>query len=167
VEALAALKARGKKILVLASGQPNDHRQPEHYSSLVARVETLGIGDMLKLLGLVPYIDLMSLMRESVAVMNPSLFEGWSTTVEEAKSMGKTVLLSDIDTHREQAPEHGLYFDPHDAQSLSELLWSVTESWDETTDRRKMEQASLALLARRREFSQRYESIVVRLNSRG
>ena len=65
-------------------------------------------------LGVVPYRDMLGLMRHAVAVINPSLFEGWSTSVEEAKSMGKAVVLSDIPVHREQAPGRGLFFDPRD-----------------------------------------------------
>jgi hypothetical protein len=33
-------------------------------------------------------------------------------TVEETKSIGKTIVLSDIPIHREQAPASALYFDP-------------------------------------------------------
>lgn len=38
--------------------------------------------------------------------VNPSFYEGWSTTVEEAKSIGVPLLLSDIPVHR----EHGASF---------------------------------------------------------
>lgn len=47
-----------------------------------------------------PYEHVPALLRESVALLNPSLFEGWSTTVEEGKSPGKHVLMSD----REELP---------------------------------------------------------------
>ncbi len=39
----------------------------------------------------------------STALINPSQFEGWSTTVEEAKSLGVKMLLSDLEVHKEQA----------------------------------------------------------------
>ena len=42
-------------------------------------------------------------MCASVALLNPSHFEGWSTTVEEARALGVPMLLSDLDVHLEQA----------------------------------------------------------------
>jgi len=61
-------------------------------------------------------------MRVAGAVINPSLFEGWSTTVEEAKSMGVPMLLSDIGVHREQAEGRASFFDPHAPETLADLL---------------------------------------------
>ena len=70
-------------------------------------------------LGVVPYADTQALMAHSRAVINPSRFEGWSTTVEEAKTMGKTLLLSDIPVHREQSPKLGRFFGADDAPALA------------------------------------------------
>jgi hypothetical protein len=61
-------------------------------------------------------------MRQSLAVIQPSLFEGWSTVVEEVKSLGKTILLSDLPVHREQNPPSAEYFNPMDAVSLAEKM---------------------------------------------
>jgi hypothetical protein len=36
-----------------------------------------------------------------VAVIKPSLSEGWKTTVEEAKTVSTLLILSDIDVHHE------------------------------------------------------------------
>ena len=51
-----------------------------------------------------------ALMRTSMALINPSRFKGWSTTVEEAKSFGVPLILSDIDVHREQTDGTARYF---------------------------------------------------------
>lgn len=48
-------------------------------------------------------------------MINPSLCKRWSMSVEEAKSLGKRVLVSDIDVHREQDPPWAVYFDPRQA----------------------------------------------------
>ena len=61
-------------------------------------------------------------------VLQPSLFEGWSTSVEEAKSLGKPVLLSDIEVHREQVLSPESFFQPHDVTGLANLIegqWST------------------------------------------
>ena len=67
-------------------------------------------------------------MRASIAVINPSLIEGWSTTVEEAKSLGVPLILSDIPVHREQNQEV-MFFDPRSARSLAEtMLLAISSS---------------------------------------
>jgi hypothetical protein len=43
--------------------------------------------------GVVPHAHVLQLMRQSLAVLQPSLFEGWSMSVEEAKSIGKRGLF--------------------------------------------------------------------------
>ncbi len=61
-------------------------------------------------------------MRACTALINPSLSEGWSTTVEEAKSLGVPMLLSDLRVHREQAGDCAYYFDPEAAGQLASLM---------------------------------------------
>jgi glycosyltransferase involved in cell wall biosynthesis len=55
------------------------------------------------------------------ALLNPSRFEGWSTTVEEAKAVGTPMLLSDIPVHREQAP-NARFFGTEDAAALADAI---------------------------------------------
>jgi len=43
---------------------------------------------------------LLGLMVRSQAMILPSLYEGWSTALEEAKALGKDCLVSDIQVHR-------------------------------------------------------------------
>jgi len=161
VEALRGLRDRGRSALVLATGNTEDHRQPGHFASLMARVASSDVQDWFRVLGVVPYRDLMGLMASSVAVLNPSLSEGWSTSVEEAKSFGKRVLLSDIPVHREQAPERAVYFDPHDAFGLAHQLAKVLEEYDPLGEWSQMSAAMVRLPERRRSFAQKFEEIVI------
>ena len=107
VEALHVLKKTGPGVLVLSTGNANDYRQPDLIKSLSAYIEKNNLGENIRMLGLVPRSDVIALMRYSISLINPSFFEGWSTTVEEAKSMGKRIILSDIEVHREQNPSGG------------------------------------------------------------
>ena len=84
--------------------------------------------DRFIVLGWVPHGHTFDLIRQSVAVLQPSLFEGWSTTVEETKSIGKAIVMSDIPIHREQSPAGAIYFDPNDAASLAEGLIQVFDT---------------------------------------
>jgi glycosyltransferase involved in cell wall biosynthesis len=122
LEALTILRQRGSQVVVAASGKQDDPRAPDYFPAFRERLEQAGMQDMFRLLGMIPYPHLASLMRASTALLNPSLFEGWSTTVEEARSMGTPMLLSDLDVHREQMGEDARYFDRHSAQSLADAL---------------------------------------------
>ena len=111
---------------------------------------------------MVPYEHVTALSRDSAAQINPSLFEGWSTTVEEAKSMGKRILLSRIPVHVEQDPPGGEYFDPHDPDELAALMEEAFTREDPEGDRRLADEARGALPGRRRRFVAEYEEAVVR-----
>lgn len=122
IDAVAKLKASGLPVCVVSSGNMQDARDPAFPQSIVDHARSSGIGDDFLFLGMVPREDIARLMQASVAVINPSLFEGWSTVVEEAKSLGVPLLLSDLRVHREQAPALGRFFDPRDVGALSALL---------------------------------------------
>jgi len=61
-------------------------------------------------------------------VPNPTLFEGWSTAVEEAMTVGVPLLSSDLRAHREQAPENALFFD---FGNVSERAKVRDQAWGE------------------------------------
>ena len=163
---MAIAKRRGNDVQVVLTGKAADYRAPDHYRRLMDRVSGLGLSQQFQHLGLVPFPQLMGLVRDSIAVINPSLFEGWSTTVEESRSMGKATILSDIDVHREQALPDARYFAADDAESLAMIL---EENWNHAVtnrDEARRVAAHAALPARTLAFALRYEAIVERALSR-
>lgn len=160
VRALAILKARGLAATVVASGHTVDYRHPSYFAELQSEAKDLGVEDMFRIVGMIPYPDVAALMRYCVAVINPSLFEGWSTTVEEAKSQGKAILLSDIPVHREQAPERGAFFSIDDAETLADLMTRTVKDYDAAAEDRFAVAAAAALPDRVDAFARRYQSIV-------
>jgi glycosyltransferase involved in cell wall biosynthesis len=165
IDTLVLLKARGRRVLVLATGHTRDYRQPDYFGKFKRKLAELEVEDSFRILGLVPYGDLAALMRHSVAVINPSLFEGWSTTVEEAKSMGKSILLSDIPVHREQAPEWGAYFGPNSPVELADAIEQVLNTYSPDVDAQRQAQAQEQLSERARDFARTYEKIVLEVRS--
>jgi glycosyltransferase involved in cell wall biosynthesis len=160
IEALGLLVSENKKVLILSTGNTKDYRHPEFFESLLARIKELNVGNCFIPLGLVSSDDLAALMLHSSAIINPSLFEGWSTTVEEAKSLGKQVVLSDIPVHREQNPPLANYFLPDDANGLAATLWKLWNSPDKD-EIENIESARLATELRRIEFAIQYQQIVI------
>jgi glycosyltransferase involved in cell wall biosynthesis len=131
--AVAELKKRGIETLLICTGNLQDYRTrgPAHVETLRRFVAERSLQRNIMILGMIPYEDVLFLMRNCAAVINPSRFEGWSSTVEESKSIGKLVLLSDIPVHREQDPPRGMYFDPDDAAALSNIMEEVWKRGDE------------------------------------
>lgn len=125
VQAMGSLVKQGQPLpLVLSTGKTQDFRNPDHFASVLGQITALGIETHYRVLGIIPRQDMLVLLAHSGAVLNPSRFEGWSTTVEEAKALGKQLLLSDIPVHREQvAGVPGVQmFGPSDAAAMARLL---------------------------------------------
>jgi glycosyltransferase involved in cell wall biosynthesis len=160
VEALSILKSRDINVLVLATGMTNDYRNPSHFQRLMGRIKFLGIEENFRVLGVVTYEELYSLMINATALINPSYFEGWSTTVEESKSLGLPMVLSDIPVHREQAPLLGRYFDPNSPEELADILFAVIREHVPATAEQARLNALNELPSRINRFGKSYESIV-------
>jgi glycosyltransferase involved in cell wall biosynthesis len=126
-EALRILRSRGVTPLVLCTGALEDYRGDEYVRSLRAALAEPGLSEQVQLLGLVSRERLVSLMRRALAVVQPSLFEGWSTVVEDARALGRPCLLSDLPVHREQNPPGARFFPPESAEALAELMADVWE----------------------------------------
>jgi glycosyltransferase involved in cell wall biosynthesis len=122
LEALSILKRRGKRMVVAASGKQEDPRDPGYFPGFLERLERHGLQQEFRLLGLIPSAHIRPLMRSCMAMLNASLFEGWSTPVEEARALGTPMVLSDLDVHREQMGDRAIYFERNSAQSLADVL---------------------------------------------
>lgn len=163
IEALRILKSRGRCPLVVSTGNTEDHRSPKFFQDICARLAQYGLEERFRILGIVKEEELAALMRHAMAMINPSLFEGWSTTVEEAKSLGKRILLSDIPVHKEQAPERGLFFPPHEPEALAGALQSVMENYDPAVEAAAARRAAAMLIDRQQAFGRAYEALVKQL----
>ncbi|MGE0351086.1 glycosyltransferase family 4 protein [Hydrogenophaga sp.] len=161
IEAVGLLRKQGVDSLVLATGKASDHRDPQHYERLMARVKQLGIEDSFRALGVVSLPELQSLMLHALALINPSNFEGWSTTVEESKSLGLPMILSDIPVHQEQAPDLGRFFKSGSAEALAEAMRSAMRTHDPVLAKQARKMAAQRLPERMVQFGRTYEAIAL------
>ena len=134
-DALRILSARGIRPIVLCTGELVDHRDPAYAGTIRVALRTDGLGEQVNLLGLLPRVQQVALMRRAVAIVQPSLFEGWSTIVEDARTLGRPALLSDIAVHREQNPPGARFFDPHSPEVLADLIAEAWADWPAGPDR--------------------------------
>jgi glycosyltransferase involved in cell wall biosynthesis len=81
-------------------------------------------------LGNVPEAERNWLLSNCLAVFQPSLYEGWSTTIEEAISFGKLVLASSIPPNLEQLSDYPpkFFFDPNNENSIISCLSHLTSN---------------------------------------
>jgi glycosyltransferase involved in cell wall biosynthesis len=132
-EAVKMLRNKGFNPLVVTSGLMSDYRNGNnHVENLQKFVSDNSLNDNILFLGLIPYNHVIKLILMSKCIINPSFFEGWSSTVEEAKTFGKRILLSNIPVHIEQAPEFGVYFDPNNILELSDKMEEILKESNNT-----------------------------------
>ncbi|TWB96928.1 glycosyltransferase involved in cell wall biosynthesis [Bradyrhizobium macuxiense] len=127
VDALTILKRRGVNVVVCASGSTEDRREPGYYDLVDAEIRKRGLDTHFRHLGVIPLPHVYALLRACTALLNPSRFEGWSTTVEEAKSFDVPTILSDIDVHQEQTAGAARYFGVDDPVALADHLMQLSE----------------------------------------
>ena len=124
-EALAELKTRTDKSFEVhwygcQTGTNNGFNND--YLDVKAKVEELGIGDVLKLHSAVK--DTYVLMSNYHAVCLPSLYEGFSNSIAEAICCGKPMLVSGVADNAVMVHdgENGFLFDPQNADSICEAF---------------------------------------------
>lgn len=125
LSALNLLRVDAPDITVVASGRQPDPLVSEHFRRFLAYRESAGLSDSFRLLGLIPYEHIAPLMLGSLAVLNPSLYEGWSTTVEEARVFSVRLLLSDLPVNQEQAAGIAYFFDRSSEHSLASQMLAI------------------------------------------
>ncbi len=124
IEALGTLKQFGIHPAVVCTGSLPAPRHSQHlyYRQLLARIGELGLDPHIRILGFIPRFDQIQLMRRCLAVIQPSLFEGWSTVVEDARALGKPMLISDFPVHLEQNPPDSRFFERGNREQLASLI---------------------------------------------
>jgi glycosyltransferase involved in cell wall biosynthesis len=108
-------------ICLVCTGHLKDYRNSDYIRKIQDFITINQLENNIKLLGLVDYEDVFALIKFSKAVINPSLFEGWSSTVEECKSVGKNMILSDLDVHKEQYP-NATFFERDNIDDFKNIL---------------------------------------------
>jgi glycosyltransferase involved in cell wall biosynthesis len=132
LEAIKILVDRGKAVHVVFTGKEHDDRNPEYFNEMNELVKALDIGANVSFLGFISREDQISLIASSTAIIQPSLFEGWSTVIEDGKSLKVNIIASELKVHIEQLKDYpsGLFFNPYDAEDLAEkmIVASVLEN---------------------------------------
>jgi glycosyltransferase involved in cell wall biosynthesis len=118
IEAVAALKARGRPVRLLVAGKGDDEPR------LRAAAQSLGVADLVSFEGFVTEARKRDLMRAAWATVQPSPKEGWGITNVEAAACGTPTVASDSPGLRESVVhgETGLLYPHGDVPALTAAL---------------------------------------------
>lgn len=122
VEAVKVLKGKDVEILIVFTGKEHDYRNPDYTIKLKQEIKEAGLEDNFCFLGFIDRAEQLQLMKNSIAIVQPSLFEGWSTVVEDTKALNHVIVLSNLPLHREQISDNCLFFDPLNEIDLADKL---------------------------------------------
>lgn len=125
------VKAKQKKLLseykFVFTGELEDFRNPEHVQGLKSVIAENHLQKKIDILGFIDRQKQIILMKESILLIQPSLFEGWGTVVEDGKVLDKTMLLSDIPLHYEQKNDKCTLFKATNSDDLLDKLIKLVE----------------------------------------
>ena len=125
LKALIRLKEMGQSVHFVMTGRFPDASHSPYMLELHSLINQNNLNPHISLLGLIPRDEQLFLMKHSQAVIQPSLFEGWSTVIEDAISLQTPVIASSLPVNIEQLGTNGNYFEPHDDKKLAEILYAV------------------------------------------
>ena len=125
IEAVYCLKERGLDIAVVFSGKESDYRNESYVTELKDIVKKKSLENNILFLGFIDRKELLCLMKNAIAIIQPSLFEGWSTVIEDVKAMNQFVIASDIKVHKEQINQNVLFFNPYKTDELAKCIESI------------------------------------------
>lgn len=123
LQAIAHLKSKNLDFQIVLTGSQTDSKNKDYFQTLRDFIETHQIARWIKFLGFIDRADQLALMYHARAIIQPSLFEGWSTVVEDSKAMNQFIILSDIPVHREQISDNCAFFDPHNPEQLAASIY--------------------------------------------
>jgi glycosyltransferase involved in cell wall biosynthesis len=152
--ALRLVQDAGRDVHILCTGNTTDYRWPGHFDKLKTWIGKNHLQEKVRFLGVVPKRDQLAIMRQSVALIQPTLFEGGpgGGAVYDAVSTCTPAIVSDIDVNREIDIGVIEFFR---AGSAEDLAKKMLEFLNDPPMRMGKIEALEVLSQRRREFGAR------------
>lgn len=128
LKALKILKSKGINTVIAFSGKETDYRNQDYLIELKNYINKNDLSENIRFLGFIPRNEQLLIMKEALSIIQPSLFEGWSTVVEDVKAINNFIILSDIEVHKEQISENCKFFNPNNEEELALIIESCIEN---------------------------------------
>ena len=101
---------------------PSDKR---YTPALKQQAQELGVADRVKFLDYVPYEDLPRIIGEAIALIFPSLWEGFGLPVLEAMACGTPVITSNLSSLPEVAGDAAILIDPYRVEEITDAMQAI------------------------------------------
>ena len=123
-----------KDIYIVCTGKMEDGRDNTYISDLMKLCKDNGVQDNILFLGFIPKEDQIQIMKKSIAVIQPTRFEGnpGGGVGYNAVAIKKSLILSDIPVNQELHDECVTLFKVGDAEDLSNKMINALEKESET-----------------------------------
>lgn len=105
------------------AGTPDKRFTP----SLKSLAEELSIADRVKFLEYVSYTELLTIINQAIALVFPSLWEGFGLPVLEAMACGTPVITSNLSSIPEVAGDAAILIDPYNIGEITEAMKNIVE----------------------------------------
>jgi glycosyltransferase involved in cell wall biosynthesis len=129
-------------------------RGTEQTATLVRRMKALGIEKRVRLLYGVADEDMPAIYRGAIAYLMLSLYEGFSTTIVEALTVGVPVIASRGSSLEEVGGPDSIYVNTGDSKALLDAVRRVLES----------EELRTQMIERGQDYAQRFRPEVIAYN---
>lgn len=123
IQAFAPLARRHRELRLVLAGKPHPRQTPP----LQALVHELALGPQVEFRAYVPFADLPWLYRGALALVYPSLWEGFGLPLLEAMACGTPVVTSYGSGTQEVAGDAAYLVDPTSTEDLQQALQAIVE----------------------------------------
>lgn len=127
IEAFAVVAECEPGLELVLTGATDDPRAPTRLADIEALIDSLGMTGRVHILGLIPKLDQIAIMRGALAVVQPTAFEGGpgGGAVFDAVALGVPTLVSSIPVNREIEPLVTHYFPLDDVNALADAMCAI------------------------------------------
>lgn len=115
--------------------------------ALRSQAEELNISDRIKFLDYVSYSELPKIINNAIALVFPSLWEGFGFPVLEAMACGTPVITSNLSSLPEVAGDAAILINPYNTSEITEAMHTIA------TDRELGDRLSALSITRAKQFS--------------
>ncbi|KSV62474.1 hypothetical protein N185_08670 [Sinorhizobium sp. GW3] len=147
IQAIAVLKCTGRHVRLVLT---NTDADVDSKQRLIDLCDSFGLRDSIDLMGFVSELELITLMRGSLGMVFPSLYEGFGIPLVDALKLEVPILVSEIGAAREICGTSANYF--RNSRNAISLALDVWQFW---TDREQRERNVLSGRQRGELFSSR------------
>lgn len=112
------------KFKIILTGNKYDPRNINYFKSLIDECFDDLLNDYIIFTGEIDREEQLYLLDNAVAVIQPSKFEGWNSTVEDVKCMNLNIICSGINVHFEQLADYPnvVFFDINSSVNLAKIM---------------------------------------------